>query len=134
VLGFFSSRSKGGPTPSPSPAGECVPPGGGGRRWTQSLAGEGVRGVPIRTRGQASGTLWNRLYQETCAISNISLESMLIVYTINYCTMYNSAAYVLVCANRKLVNTKLLPYFAERAVERGDSCSTASQSPCASWI
>ncbi len=60
VLGFFSSRPKRN-TPPPS-EGECVHPllvpGG-----THSLAGEGGRGVPIRTRGQ---TLWYSRYKVLC--------------------------------------------------------------------
>ncbi len=120
--------------------------------------GRSGEGVPIRTRGQASGTLGKYVLCEiaslrnlhTCPISNISLDSMLIVH----CKLLYNVHAAYVCANGKLVNVRinvkedlkifapfllisyfeLLPYFAERAVERGDSCSTASQSPCASWI
>ncbi len=60
VLGFFSSRSNWGPIPSRSPAGECVPPGGGGG-WTQSLAGEGVMGSQFG-RGARQVVLEENMY------------------------------------------------------------------------
>ncbi len=56
MLRFFSSR-RNWDSPNPSPAGECPPPGSGGRG---TLTGErGVGRVPIPTRGH---TLWYSSY------------------------------------------------------------------------
>jgi hypothetical protein len=62
---FFSSRPIW--DPPPSSAGECAP----NSRGTHSLGGEGMGGVPIRTRGQT--LLWYSSY--ICTLCDIILRT-----------------------------------------------------------
>jgi hypothetical protein len=77
--------------PTPSPAGQCVlplVPGGG----THSLAGEGVWGVPIRTKGQI---LWySRFVYVLCGVWTVDTPFLTLSLcsspTFLYCTHTHS--------------------------------------------